>query len=112
MKAVARPDDWGRNLNIWLYEEDFGTQTTRVARFLGDNVVTMEPVPEGVQPNPTLILPRQLAQEMAEAILGKAGSMSDELLETLKVERARVDKLIDFAITPPTQIFTTVEGQR
>lgn len=34
----------------------------------------------------------------------------DIIAETLKREQARVDKLIDFAITPPTQIFTTVEG--
>ena len=98
MKVSVKPDDWGRNVSIWLYEEEFGTGVVRVARLLADHIVTMEPVPEAVQPNPTLILPRELAREMAEAILGKTVSLNDELVETLKVERGRVDRLIEHTI--------------
>lgn len=98
MNVTVRPDDWGRNLNIWIFEEDLTNRITHVARIVEDSV-RMDPVNETERVVPTLILPRELAKELAERILGKTALISDELLETLRVERARVEKLLDHVVT-------------
>lgn len=110
MKVKVSPDQWGNHLRIWLYEENLLNRTINVVRIVGVAgggvmELRLDPLDEGqTLTEPTLVLPREMAEELAEAILGKSGRISDELLETLRVERARVDKLLDFAIAPPVHI--------
>lgn len=99
MNVTVQPEDFGRNLKIWFWEDNFGGPQ-RFMRLLDHETWQLIDVAEyELAPTPSLILPKVVAEELARQVLGKPATMADELVETLRIERARVEKLMDHVIT-------------
>lgn len=98
MRAHIDHDHITKVIKIYLFEEGFNDTPTRILRILDEATLRWDMMEPGEQVNPTFMMPHDAAVEMAKAILGKTQLLSDDLLETLKVERARVDTLIEHII--------------
>ena len=113
MKAVIQRDDLARSVKVYIVEEipngrcaflwpveyeEFGWSWYRWEE---DNTR---------DPQPALQMSVTMWDAFTKALLESQHVRVDALdiiARTLEREQARVDKLIDFAITPPTQIFAT-----
>lgn len=102
MRAHVEHDGLTRVVKVYLYEEGLTDRPDRILRIIDEETLRWDVMEPGERVEPTLTLPATAAMDMAKAILGKTQTISDDLLETLRVERARVDKLIDYAIAPPS----------
>lgn len=106
MRAHIGWTDFGRSLDLYMFEDD--THVVRITEVMEDGtiVVISEEAPEGVRVEPTLRFGGRASEPLVKAMQEFLGQQNIDTttavpLSIFKAEQARVDKLLDFAISPP-----------
>lgn len=82
--------------NVWVYEERPWSGERFIAASDGD-MLLFSPAAEGTEPAPTFVWPAEVVQAMALAFHPQQPADA-AVLDALKRENTRVDKLIDAVI--------------